>query len=387
VGLVLAILVPWLAAVWGLWRMQQPAPRGGIGHDTESRAMAKPGPWGKLSYVEVEMRAPERCSLDQCRTNLPRWFFDLPAQEDVSHFLSRSGCSEAQAAELLRTAKQQGNGWQVSPTLALICDLTPDTRAKVYSYLSQFAENPDHRYAVRWTPGEFTHWLASARFEPATADLIRQFVYGDGTHLFLADEAALTLRLADNSEKLKLLEAVLWTKALVVTLHVDPGSDVTELAEYWGTGGRVRQVEPILEALASRPDGGETDIANLLPPLPQTRLYTYTRVQGPLFDCHWSAFNFFSEKPDASIMGADRLQQVFRDEYRLVNPSEARLGDLVLFRDSSGQVMHSAVFIADDILFTKNGISPKKPWVLMKFSEVQNIFWQMPSIVFARRKA
>jgi hypothetical protein len=42
--------------------------------------------------------------------------------------------------------------------------------------------------------------------------------------------------------------------------------------------------------------------------------------------------------------------------------------------------------IAGDILFTKNGMSPKKPWVLMRLSDVQDGFWQEKTLVYARRK-
>ncbi len=40
-------------------------------------------------------------------------------------------------------------------------------------------------------------------------------------------------------------------------------------------------------------------------------------------------------------------------------------GDLVLLLDNQNKVIHSAVYIADDIVFTKNGINFAQPWVMM----------------------
>jgi len=37
-------------------------------------------------------------------------------------------------------------------------------------------------------------------------------------------------------------------------------------------------------------------------------------------------------------------------------------------------VIHSAVYIADDIVFTKNGLSPRDPWILMALEEVGYLY-------------
>jgi hypothetical protein len=140
-----------------------------------------------------------------------------------------------------------------------------------------------------------------------------------------------------------------------------------------------------LEAIARLQQGGEIDIANLLPPAAETLLYTYPRLDEPYIDCHWTAFNFFHPAPERKPLGVKETGEV---DTRLFTPfiGEPRFGDLVLFNNAAGFVQHSAVYIADDILFTKNGRSPKKPWVLMRLSDVQNIFWKDSKISYARRK-
>jgi hypothetical protein len=37
---------------------------------------------------------------------------------------------------------------------------------------------------------------------------------------------------------------------------------------------------------------------------------------------------------------------------------------------ASGNAIHSCVYLADDLVFTKNGRSPTQPWVVMKVDDV-----------------
>ena len=47
-----------------------------------------------------------------------------------------------------------------------------------------------------------------------------------------------------------------------------------------------------------------------------------------------------------------------------------------MFMNSTGSVIHSCVYIADDIVFTKNGENLLQPWVLKKFDGVKQIYLQ-----------
>jgi hypothetical protein len=386
-ALAASFLAPWLLLGVMLARSPDLLLHGWGGRAAGLTGHGQPGPWGQLHWTEVELRAPERCTVDQCRTNLPQWFFEMGAPEEIRQFLSRSGCTDQQAAALLKTAQPVANGWQVSPSLDVLFGLPASTRAIVYSRLAESARNLDQVYAFRLPGEQFARWMELAQLEPGTIRLIEQLTYTDGRYRYLADESALYWRLSSDAEKLKLLEAFLRTKALLVRLHVGPEAKVMALAEYWGAHGRVREVLPILESVARLPGGGDVDIVNLLPPFADTWLNTYPRMNGPLYDCHWSAYNFFSLAPDNSLLVPGRIQKVYQEQYAPISAAEVRLGDLVLFINQAGEVVHTAVYIADDILFTKNGVSPKKPWVLMKMDDVKNTFWKMPTISFARQKS
>ena len=49
-------------------------------------------------------------------------------------------------------------------------------------------------------------------------------------------------------------------------------------------------------------------------------------------------------------------------------------GDIVLYTVNGKQVVHSCVYIADDVVFTKNGANPMQPWVFMSMAELETVY-------------
>jgi hypothetical protein len=46
------------------------------------------------------------------------------------------------------------------------------------------------------------------------------------------------------------------------------------------------------------------------------------------------------------------------------------LGDLLLLSARNEAVVHAAVYVADDLVFTKNGESYTQPWILMRMADM-----------------
>ena len=103
---------------------------------------------------------------------------------------------------------------------------------------------------------------------------------------------------------------------------------------------------------------------HLLPPFARRRLYTYHPVTEEKsryhLDCHWTALNFFSEQPDDRFGDVKEVSRALNGDYHRVS-GNLRLGDVVVFMDQKKPV-HSAVYVADDVLFTKNGRGSSMPW-------------------------
>jgi hypothetical protein len=178
-------------------------------------------------------------------------------------------------------------------------------------------------------------------------------------------------------QQMRVLKAVSGQRTLSLTLHVDKDDNIAELTEYWGRGRRSKDVRPLLESLAKIKGGGAIDIAHLLPGFARSRLYTYptpsTSEGSRLQNCHWTAFNFFSQMPDDRFTNLEDSLEELRENYYPIYRNPA-LGDLVVFSDAADPMFHVAVYIADDIVFTKNGTTFSLPWMYMRLDQMEEFY-------------
>lgn len=80
--------------------------------------------------------------------------------------------------------------------------------------------------------------------------------------------------------------------------------------------------------------------------------------------------NFFNEVPDDRFTDpAYTVKYLEANYYQIANPT--KYGDIILFLDGdSNNAIHSAVYLADDIVFTKNGNNMAQPWMLMHLKDL-----------------
>jgi hypothetical protein len=133
-----------------------------------------------------------------------------------------------------------------------------------------------------------------------------------------------------------------------------------------------------------RPDGGSINILELLPPLPASLLHSYpvphNYLKGPevIKNCSWTALNFFRDEPVAEFSDQNYMIKVLANDYVPVL-SDPRYGDIALFLTPDNQMRHVAVFLADDLYFTKNGDNPWHPWVYSTAADlIENFSFGLP---------
>jgi hypothetical protein len=61
------------------------------------------------------------------------------------------------------------------------------------------------------------------------------------------------------------------------------------------------------------------------------------------------------------------------ENYNRIEPP-FEFGDVLMFLNGQGNAIHSCVYIADDIVYTKNGENIASPWLLMKIGDVQRVY-------------
>jgi hypothetical protein len=108
-------------------------------------------------------------------------------------------------------------------------------------------------------------------------------------------------------------------------------------------------------------------------------LYTYPGAEfyreGAMPDCHWTSLNFFRFDSQPHLADERLAATCFRDQYVMVQPPY-QFGDVIAFMDSDFKVtFHSCVYLADDLVLTKNGRHILRPWVISKLSDVERSYF------------
>ena len=238
--------------------------------------------------------------------------------------------------------------------------------------LGKWPENYPQALPFHFSDQGFELRLQNSGLPPDKIKMIERLTYRKWGELCFSDlEAAEDL--LEPAEFQGLLEALYAIPAYALRLHVDPDSDVEALVKYWGKGGRQKRIAPLLKALTKVPGGEAINIISLLPPFARMRLYTYADAWEDATvtnqDCFFSALNFFNETADTNFLNPAYIQKVLDSEYAPIGDKPS-FGDLLVLMNSDAQPVHVCVYIADNFVFTKNGLNPGQPWVLMKLPDI-----------------
>jgi len=269
------------------------------------------------------------------------------------------------------------DGLIMRPTPEVVLGLDPAERAALYVLLAEYEDNRDQRLAFRFYGKSLDEWTQRSPLRQEIRALIEPLIYRYGDYLFFADLRMIESKLPSEQERLRLIKTLSSQRTYRVELELTATSNLDKLVAYWGRGGRANSVAPILESAIGADGSGSVDITYLLPSYARRKIYTYPvasefdTTQVP--DCHWTALNFFNDDPDDDILEATAIRRVLKEDYYRIfgNP---KLGDLVLYLDARNSLIHSAVYIADDLLFTKNGVNLSQPWMLTKIGEMKGFY-------------
>ena len=336
----------------------------------------RPGPWGELEYARIVMDVPEPLfPSDVTRPRQVEWFFGRQSRDDLASLLESVGLAEPSRRELLdeRALKVTDRETRVQPSDALIVAMPPAVRARLYSIL---AKSPQNRY--QYTPYAFSPADAKVRLQElnipgGAAELFTRLTYRRGNVVLFADKDVLMRQIPTREARLRAFKALTRFPAHLVRLRLDAAADLDRLESYWFStdAGALRS---LLQAIVRTGGGTTVDVATLLSRFGRERLYMYphrnpVRAHGP--DCFWTAGNYFRARPDDAFFDSKILAAFLQRYYRPIE-DEPRYGDIALFSSVvDDQVTHAAIYVADDILFTKNGSDYRIPWLLNSLDDLK----------------
>jgi hypothetical protein len=332
-------------------------------------------PWGELVVRDIKLKPPEEyLAFELQRITPPAWNFDGTSVDHVRSVMLSSGLTQVQVSGALASAKISNGAITISPNNELVLSLSPQTRAKLYHELAKNNSNEHMRFPFCYAKGEFEEAFATEKVTPATTALVKNLLYARGDLQCFSDYELVLLQIKDKPEQMRLLSALSSQSAVMAGVRIRPDTDINKLLGYWAWPGgiRVKDVQPLLESLKSVPDG-RMGLVYLLPQFARQRLYTFpmpSRPGDPAMDCHWSTMNFFNEVPDDHFTDpAYTVKYLETNYYQIATPS--KYGDIVLFLDGeSNNAIHSAVYLADDLVFTKNGNNMAQPWMIMHLKDL-----------------
>lgn len=373
-----------------------PAPDSASGEiQTPAQSLKDLPPWGELLTLDIELEQPEEYVSFEATSKLEVvWVFSGCSLTQTRNILASSGMQPAQVDAILHTdhVEDTATSTVVKPSDEQVIAISPEVRAKLYSTLGQWPVNNRMANPYHLPSTDFSELFANAEVPPQAVELVKKLSYQIGNGRYFSDPEVVLHQIPSAETRLQLLKMLTYQTAVLARIRLRPDSDLDKLLGYWGSvpGVRSKDLRPLLESIRNTPEGGTLSLLYFLPAFARERLFTFPLPSSPgdvKMDCHWSALNFFNETPDPRFQDNEYASSYIKQNcYSIGKPSMC--GDLVFLINKKDEVIHSAVYIADDLVFTKNGINFAQPWILMRIPNLRAVFSYQdePRIVYYRRK-
>jgi hypothetical protein len=353
------------------------------------------GPWGELITRDIELERPAEFLTEEVASpTTETWAFKGLNPDAVKALLAKNGLTPAQAAAALSpgTVRTDAAGTMLTPSADFIFSLDADTHRQLALGLAGQGVNLYFDYPYIFPGDQINSIYADPRLNPDDVALLKQLVYPNAGAQQLSDYDALLGKIPTVERRVALARALSRQAAVFAGLAIKPDTDIDKIAAYWGNVPNVRftDIRPLMESLKALPEGGNLSLFYLLPKFARNRLYTFPlppQAGEPTMDCHWSTFNFCNETPDNRFNDpAYAVQYIQKNYYQIAAPSQ--YGDILLLMNDRNEIKHSAVYLADDLVFTKNGNNYRQPWMLMHIPDLLASYPATPAMrpVYMRLK-
>ena len=347
---------------------------------------ANPGPWGELIVSNIYLEAPDSViDIVGKPDPVPRWTFPGLSVTMVKDLLIQSGVDLALVERLTSSAqcKTTATDTIIFPKLEDLLQIKGAVRDKLYTEISRYPQNDYYTDPVFILSDDVEEWLSEATLNASQKDVVRQLVWHRGKALVFSN-VGLLLSYAQTAEEIKnTLRAITRCMSLVVSKKFPLKLDQREaFLRYWIGNQPESPRMTFIKAIAKENDINDTvDIMHFLPVIMREKLYTFPSlkdgVKGRLPDCHWTSLNFFNLSPSDYYRSTSLAAIQLTQAYNQVS-APYQFGDVLCYTDN-GEGLHTCVYIADNIVLTKNGENILAPWVLLTIEDVSKIYKRSPT--------
>jgi hypothetical protein len=340
------------------------------------------GPWGRLSYYYYYLEAPDYVVAQFPLPNtITKWIFNLNEFDRVEPLLKNAGMSAESMQRLLapRRVVKDDRYVYLFPSPAELESLTRETRSVIYAALARNPANVFHYSPVFFLADSVGEWAKESDLSETIVTRISALAYKSGDALVFSDIPLLLMHAETAAEARVIMQKLTRVRTLMVQMELSENDSIQDLLNYWSTGLGLRrnEIEPLMKAIIRTKGVSHLDIMHLLPPLPRKLLYTYPDMgyttEGRMPDCHWTSLNFFNIRPQQFLLDTRLATSLVKQDFDKVEPPY-RYGDVLMFIEPGGKAVHSATYLADDIMFTKNGSNILAPWLLMRLQDLVKLY-------------
>jgi hypothetical protein len=342
------------------------------------------GPWGTLIRVPIFLEAPTSMVESYPLPNTaPRWSFPEQDAPRLGALFTTLGLSSAVVQTLTSPNLQiREGGWvHLFPPATVVESLPPEIRATLYIQLGKHPVNEFHQDPVLILSDTIDEWYRSSQLRPEIVEKIKDLAYRRGETWAFSDLPILLSYAENETEARAIFKAFTRTRTYLIKLLVTPDLDVTKLRDYWSIGGRsfrLKALEPLLASIQETEEHVELDISHVIPALPRKLIYNYpgpqSAAKGIMPDCHWTSLNFFNYEPHEYLLDPRLATNRVLEDYVPVSPPYT-YGDILFFlRTADGDAFHSCLYLADDLVFTKNGRNQLSPWIVSTIEDVSRVY-------------
>ncbi|MFO0625852.1 MAG: hypothetical protein U0325_09575 [Polyangiales bacterium] len=291
--------------------------------------------------------------------------------------MTRAGLDETTRDAVLGVTACDVDGCIAEPPDAVLASLTPAQRRGVYHAMRGFPQAmllnaPFARPASRrpfWDDPGLT---------PVMREVLRAGSFVDGDMRRFSDLTWPCHRVPDTAGRATLFRTRRARAALDATVRVRTSDELNRAVRGGGAPGRDAGGRARL--LASMRDGDAgVPLRDLLPPFARARLGTFP-PRDSRFDCFWSALNFFSPTGEGGALLDANAFDANLAGWARVPLDQLRFGDVLVFRSEAGSTEHAVVYVADDLVISKDGWTMHRAWELVPIAREQALYYAAPRI-------
>lgn len=380
-------LLPWIgAAVLGglFWHFSASSATPAPTALAQPTAEAPRAP-GTLVVEVIDLpQPPYNENEDQCQVATSGWRFAGETPDDVRARLRSAGFNDATRDALMASLQCDATGCAGDVPDALLRRLPADARGSLYRGMAStggqmFASNPHRR------PVELPRWSSLAQ-TPAVATLLNELSWSEGGMWHLADVATACRALPDRAQRVELLSILRRRTGLSLSVRLGAVDDTEAVLRYWTLPGREPDEAARTLLREAKRTSAAVPLRSLLRAWPARRLDRFPRADEADRDCFWSTLHFHDEGAEPfSVPTPEAFWSELNAGWSEVTATDARYGDAVVFMGTA-EPMHAMIFLAGDLVFSKNGRARSRPWTVSRIDLVRRDYPSLTAVRYFRRR-